>query len=105
QTFAGVAAHRVFQGSVSNGMQARRVDGMFVSASYFPVLGLKRALGRLLGPPDDRVDGQAESVVLSYAYWQGAFGCDPGVLGRTLIVIGMLLTVVGDALRGFYGMI
>ena len=105
QTFAGVAAHRVFQGSVSNGMQARRVDGMFVSGSYFPVLGLKPALGRLLGPPDDRVDGQAESVVLSYAYWQGAFGGDPDVLGRTLIVSGTPLTVVGVAPRGFHGTI
>ncbi len=103
ETFAGLAAHRIFDASLSIGESARRVTGFFVSGSYFPVLGLRPALGRLLGPEDDRVDGQAESVVLSHAYWQRELGGDPGVLGRKLTVNGAPLTIVGVARQGFHG--
>ena len=60
-------------------------------------------LGRLLDSNDDRVDGEASAVVLSYAYWESAFGADPGVVGRTLVVNGKPLTIVGVAPRGFHG--
>ena len=68
---------------------------MLVSGSYFSLLGLRPAAGRLLDPNDDRVDGEASAVVLSHAYWQSAFGADPGVVGRTLVVNGKPLTIVG----------
>src|SRR5690606_7432759 len=103
ETFVGIAAHRLFAASLSNGVQARRADGLFVSGNYFSLLGLKPALGRLLGPQDDRVDGQAESVVLSYAYWHSELGGDPDLVGRRLIVSGAPLTIVGVAPRGFHG--
>jgi predicted permease len=103
QAFAGIAAHRLFGASVSTGERARRATGMFVSGSYFSALGLQPALGRLLGPQDDRVDGEAQSVVLSYAHWLNEFGGDPGVIGRTLAVNGTALTIVGVAPRGFHG--
>ena len=101
--FAGIAAHRLFDASLSIGESARRDTGFFVSGSYFSVLGLRPALGRLLGTEDDRVDGQAESVVLSYAYWQRELAGDPGVLGRKLTVNGAPLTIVGVAPQGFHG--
>ena len=47
---------------------------MLVSGSYFPVLGVQPALGRLLAPDDDRVVGESRVVVLSYDYWQTRFG-------------------------------
>ncbi len=101
--FAGIAAHRIFEASLSTGENARRATGFFVSGSYFSVLGLQPALGRLLGTDDDRVDGEAGAVVLSYAYWQRELGGEPDVLGRELIVNGAPLTIVGVAPRGFHG--
>ncbi len=101
--FAGIAAHRHFDASLSIGENARRETGFFVSGSYFSVLGLRPALGRLLGAEDDRADGRAESVVLSHAYWQRELAGDPGVLGRKLTVNGMPLTIVGVAPEGFHG--
>src|SRR5690606_34977181 len=59
--------------------------------------------GRLLGSEDDRVDGEAESVVLSHAFWEAQFGGDPQVIGRQLRVGGTPLTIVGVAPRGFHG--
>jgi predicted permease len=103
EPFAGIAAHRMFAASLSTGDEARRDNGFFVSGSYFPLLGIQPALGRLLGPEDDAVDGLAESVVLSHAYWQSQFGADADVIGRRLIVNGNPLTVVGVAPEGFHG--
>src|SRR5690606_38073468 len=51
--FVDIAAHRIFDASVSTQADAQRTTGTFVSGSYFPVLGLRPALGRLLGPQDD----------------------------------------------------
>ncbi|HET9467720.1 MAG TPA: ADOP family duplicated permease, partial [Vicinamibacterales bacterium] len=101
--FTGIAAHRMFDANLSIGDNARRDTGFFVSGSYFSVLGLRPALGRLLGTEDDSVDGQAESVVLSYAYWQRELASDPDALGRKLTVNGVPLTIVGVAPRGFHG--
>jgi len=103
EPFVGLAAHTFYEGRISTGELTRPATLAFVSGSYFPVLGLTPALGRLLGPEDDRADGQAESVVLSHAYWQSEFGGDPGVLGQRLTVDGVLLTIVGVAPRGFHG--
>jgi predicted permease len=103
EPFVGLAAHRSIPVSLSTGETAMLGDGVVVSGNYFSLLGLQPALGRLLGPGDDSVDGSAESVVLSHAYWQSEFGGDPSVLGRTLVVNDVPLTIVGVAPRGFRG--
>jgi putative ABC transport system permease protein len=103
QAFTGLAAHRPFEATLTVGNRARLAAGVLVSGSYFSVLGLTPALGRLLGPDDDRVDGQADSVVLSHAFWQNELGGDAGVLGQTLVVSNVPLTIVGVAPRGFQG--
>ena len=67
------------------------------------MLGVQPALGRMLGPGDDRVIGESRVVVLSFNYWQKRFGLAPGVLNDALIVNGQSLTIVGVAPRGFEG--
>jgi putative ABC transport system permease protein len=101
--FVRLAAHTFFEARLASQEVARLATGVFVSGSYFPLLGLRPTLGRLIGPEDDRIDGQAESVVLSEEYWQSEFAGDPGVLGRTLLVNDVRLSIVGVAPRGFHG--
>jgi len=103
EPFVGLAAHTFFEARLSTGEESRFATGALVSGSYFSVLGLRPSLGRLLGPEDDRVDGRADAVVLSHSYWQSEFGGDPGVLGRTLTVNNVPLTIVGVAPPGFHG--
>ena len=102
-TFTGIAAHRLFGANLAYRGQTLSGDGLFVSGSYFPVLGIQPALGRLLGPGDDRAIGQSPVAVLSHAWWQSRFGTDPNVLNDTLIVNGQSLTIVGVAPRDFTG--
>ncbi len=101
--FSGIAAHRVFSANLSSTEQTTSGQGMLVSGSYFPVLGLQPALGRLLGPADDQVIGQNYVVVLSYNYWANRLGGDPDVLNRQMTINGKSMTIVGVAPRGFDG--
>jgi len=101
--FTGLAAHLAFGVSLSYRDQATTGEGMYVSGSYFPTLGLRPALGRLLGPADDQGIGTNYVTVLGYGYWQSHFGNDPTVLGRLLLVNGQAMTIVGVAPRDFQG--
>ncbi len=101
--FTGMAAHRIFGANLAYQGQTLSGDGIEVSGSYFPVLGLRPALGRLIGPEDDAVIGESHVVVLSHAYWTTRFAADPNVLNQTMVVNGQTLTIVGVAPRGFDG--
>lgn len=101
--FAGLAAHRNMDANITSDGRTVAGTGLLVSGSYFPVLRIQAAIGRLLDTNDDRVAGEAGTVVLSHAYWQAAFASDPGVIGRELVVNGKPLTIVGVAPRGFSG--
>jgi predicted permease len=102
--FAGVAAHREFPANVTYERAAESATGQLVSGSYFPVLGLRPALGRLLGPDDDRTPGAHLVTVLTDSYWRTRFNRDPTVVGRTLSINGLTFTIVGIAPAGFEGM-
>ena len=76
------------------GRQPDRVETGVVSAGYFPMLGVKPLLGRLFQPADDRV-GAPPVLVLSYEYWQRAFGGDRNIVGQTFRMNDKIHTVVG----------
>jgi predicted permease len=101
--FTGIAAHLSFGANLSARGQTQDAEGMLVSGSYFRVLGLNPAVGRLITPDDDRAPGESHVVVLGYTYWQTRFGGDPAVVGQPLIVNGQTMTIVGVAPKGFDG--
>jgi predicted permease len=101
--FSGIAAHVGFGANVAYQGVTVNGDGLEVSGSYFPVLGLRPALGRLFGPQDDTPVGQNFVTVLSYGFWSSQLGGDPGVVGQTMVVNGKSMTVIGVAPRGFDG--
>lgn len=103
EPFVGIAAHRMRDMNLAFRGETSASTGLLVSGSYFELLGVQPALGRLLGPQDDGVEGTADSVVLSYRYWRNALGGEPSVLGETLVVNGKPLTIVGVAPAGFAG--
>ena len=87
--FAG-PAHLVLSG---NGA-ARMVRGELVSGEYFSTLGVGALMGRTLSPDDD-TRSAAPAIVLTYAFWQGAFGGEPSAIGRTIFLNGVPFTIVG----------
>lgn len=103
QVFTGIAAHRTFGANLSFNGQTSSTSGMFVSGSYFPVLGLNPAIGRLFTPEDDKTPGAHRLAVLSHSYWTERFAQSPSVLNQTVLVNGVQLTIIGVAPEGFRG--
>ena len=85
--------------------RSERVSGELVTGNYFDVLGVHAAVGRTIGPDDDRVPGGHPVAVLSHGYWTRRFGADPSVLNRPITLNGHPMTIVGVAPRGFTGIV
>ena len=101
--FAGLLAEFPLDLSVATGDQTERAAGDLVSGNAFDVLGVVPALGRVFTAADDRTPGGHPIAVLSHGYWKRRFAADPAVLGRTIVVNGHTLTIVGVAREGFSG--
>jgi predicted permease len=82
--------------TVTGGELPERINGMHVTASFFPTLGLAPQLGRGFTEAED-LDGAGagDVVVLSHAYWQQHFDGREDVLGATLVLDGRPYTVIG----------
>lgn len=82
--------------------QTQRVRVELSTANYFPLLGVRPALGRFFNASDDVV-GAPLTAVISHGFWERQFGSDPTILGTTVRLGQGTYTVVGVAPRGFTG--
>ena len=97
EVFSGITAFAGPAALILTGQGAPRLaDGEVVSGDYFSTLGVNAVVGRALGPEDDSVSA-SPAVVLSFAFWQNAFGGDRSAVGRTISLNGAPFTIVGIA--------
>ena len=101
--FTGIAGHVIFNPNISFRGNTKSASGEMVSGSYFPVLGVRPAIGRLFTADDDKVIGGHPVVVLSHEYWKNQLGGDPSVIGQLITVNGHPLTIIGVSAAGFEG--
>src|SRR6202046_25904 len=96
-TFSGMAA---FAGPLdydfSGNGPASMAQGQYVSGDFFSTLGVNTIVGRPLGMSDDSPSAPP-AIVLSYAYWQRAFGGERSVVGRTVRLNNISTVIVGVA--------
>lgn len=103
-TLAGIAASAPIRVSVErDGQMLPTAAAQVVSGNYYTLLGVPAILGRVLQASDDGAPGTGNVAVLDYAYWQGAFGRDPGIVGHRLILNGEPFTIVGVSVPEFFG--
>lgn len=88
--------------SIRYGTEPEVAAGEIVSGNFFSGLGVQMARGRGFTLADET--NHAQVVVLSYDFWTRRFSRDPGVLGQTLFVKGVPLTVIGVSAAGFTGL-
>jgi predicted permease len=94
-SFSGLAAY--VHGVVTVGDAGRapdRFSAAYVTANALPLLGLSPSLGRLPLPDNDRPGGEAIALLGSDA-WRQRYDNDPKILGRSVLVNGSPVTVVG----------
>ena len=100
QVFSGLAAYTGGGGIITGNGEPERVFAPSASANFFSTLGVEPILGRTFEAGEDK-PGAERTTVLTYGFWQRAFGGDPAVLGRTLTVNGISHTVIGVLPKNF----
>jgi putative ABC transport system permease protein len=93
-SFDGLAAYTWSQSSVTVSGAGDYVTVARVTAEFFPVLGARASLGRLLDD-DELRDGGPASAVVSDAFWRSHLGGDRDAIGRTIKYRERVYTVVG----------
>jgi predicted permease len=101
KAFAGMAA---FSGQTMNvsdeGRAPERFGGPYISGNAFKLIGEKPVLGRDFLPEDDR-PGATPVVILGNGIWKNRYGSDPQVIGRTIKINELPVTVIGVMPEGF----
>ena len=103
QAFSSVLAWSPSRFNLALGGEVRTAQGIFVSGSFFEVLGITAARGRVLGAADDRRGCGSRAAVISHAFWQREYGGDPAVVWRAIHLEGHAFDIVGVTPEGFFG--
>jgi predicted permease len=86
----------------SGAKAAESFSGEMVSGNYFSTLGLRAFAGRLVSDNDDQA-GSPPVAVMSYRAWEQKYGMDASLVGQSMTVNGIPMTLIGIAPPGFYG--
>jgi predicted permease len=99
--FADIFGFAPIEEAVVRGRQAFTANGMIVSDNFFSALGVHPFMGRLFNPGDD--GSAVRDVVITYEWWERYFAGNPDVLGQTIRINGINVTVIGVLPRKFPG--
>ncbi len=103
QSLSGVAAYGGSYVSLGRGPDAQDIQVMMVTASFFPLLGVRPDLGRFFTPDEDQKGSGIRVAVLSHELWKKRYHEDPHVLGTSLTLARSAYTIIGVAPAGFSG--
>jgi predicted permease len=103
QVFSGMFCRFPATVDIGYGDRTAQISAELVSGSYFSILGVGTALGRTIAPDDDAIPDSKPVVVLSYSFWRSYFNGDRTIVGRTIGLNRLAMTVIGVAQPGFDG--
>ncbi|MFL6447530.1 MAG: ABC transporter permease [Bryobacteraceae bacterium] len=103
QFFVGVFCRALTRISVTAFGDPQPLTAEVVSGTYFQILGVGAASGRVITPEDDGAPNANPVVVLSYDFWNMKLGGDQNVVGRKLLVNSHPMTVIGIAEKNAHG--
>lgn len=103
-SYSGIAAYGPYEFNLAGSDAPERVAAEAVSATYFRTLGAGAYVGRTFLAAEDSVGGPAAVAVIGFDLWISRFGADRTLIGRSLRLNGVDVTVVGVMPRGFQGL-
>jgi putative ABC transport system permease protein len=98
--FERLAAFDFWTANLVGKDEPENVQGFFVSADFFPVLGVRPAVGRNFLAEEETI-GRHRRVVIGHGLWQRRFASDSSIVGQSIDVDGQQHEVVGIAPPGF----
>ena len=104
QAFSGLMAYGEQPVHLSRTQQVTERSWVHVvSDNYFSVLGVQPLHGRLFLPRGGQPEDPTPVIILTYNAWQQRFDADPGIIGQSIKINGLPVTVIGVTQPGFYG--
>ncbi len=103
RVFSGLAAYYPFFSATLAGETPRNIMGELATCNYFGVLGVQSAIGRAFSANECSARGSSPVAVLSDNAWRSIFASDPAILGKSITINRVALTVIGVAPPGFHG--
>ena len=94
RVFSDVGAFSPAEFSVNFAGRTIRARALRISGSFFPTLGVRAGIGRLLDEGDDS-EAATPSVVVSDRFWRREFAADPSIVGKQILIGKTLFTVAG----------
>lgn len=74
---------------------AERVNAFLVSGDFYRGLEVAPVIGRPIGPADDVAALEGQVALLSYQYWTRRFARSPSVIGKTISLNDVPVTIIG----------
>ncbi len=103
ESFSGLAVYYKNTGfsrvTLTGTAEPESAQGGYVSATFFPLLGVSPLLGRVFTA--DEISKREQVVVLSHALWRRRFGSALDVSGKNLEIDGMSFQILGVMPAGF----
>jgi putative ABC transport system permease protein len=103
EAFSSVFAWDAPAFELSEGGESRTAQGLWVTGDFFRTLDVRPVIGRVLTADDDRRGCASPPAVISYGFWQRAYGGSPSALGRSLTLDGHAYDIVGVTPAPFFG--
>jgi predicted permease len=85
---------------ISGDEKAERVDGSWITANTFEMLGVRPVLGRTFRAGEDTPSGERVAII-AYDTWRERYAGDAAIVGKRIRVNSQPYTVVGVMPEGF----
>jgi predicted permease len=104
RSFEQLASYSPTMITLAGDEEAEPVRGEFVSPSYFPLLRVAALRGRVFDASEDDVARPAATVLIGHALWTRRWAGRESIVGQTIRVNGVPLTVIGVLPEAFHGL-
>ena len=101
RSFSALAAYRNEDFNLTGMGEPQRLQSEMVSATFFPLLGVKPVIGRTFSESEDQLGG-APVVLISEKLWEQKFDYSADAVGKSLDLNGTLYTIVGVIPASFH---
>jgi predicted permease len=105
QSIEELIAFRMAPLNVGQSGRTERTYSQLVSGNFFDALHIRPAAGRFITPGEVERPGGDPVVVISHDYWQTHYQGSPSVIGKSIRVNELELTIIGVAPKNFQGTI
>src|SRR5688500_18841943 len=105
ELFDGAFGYFYSRFNLASGGETNFVSGLYVTGGFFETLGVPASMGRTLTRADDIRGGGlgGPAAVITHGFWQRQFGGDLDIIGRSIRVQRVPLTIVGVLPQSFVG--